>query len=239
MTYTEGTLLGGRIHYRQTASGHRSGLEPVLLAASIPARPGDRVIEAGTGAGAGLLCLGYRIDNLEGVGIERDPILAGLAGANFRANGKGGLSAIAADVARLPLNGGFDHGFANPPWRSPLDTASPDQARRAAHRAEAGLLAHWVTTLAGVVRPGGTLTFILPVSSLRDCLSAMERADCGACRVMPFWPRAGRAAKLIIVRSKKCDRGNLTLLSGLVIHDEHGFTHEADAILRGGAELVF
>jgi tRNA1Val (adenine37-N6)-methyltransferase len=52
MVTTEGHLLGGRIRYRQPDTGFRSGLEPVLLAASVPARPGEHVLEAGTGAGA-------------------------------------------------------------------------------------------------------------------------------------------------------------------------------------------
>ncbi|WBO57919.1 hypothetical protein GT370_11530 [Acidocella sp. MX-AZ03] len=46
-----GTLLGGRLAYRQLRAGHRSGFEPVLMAAFCPARPGVRVLELGTGAG--------------------------------------------------------------------------------------------------------------------------------------------------------------------------------------------
>jgi tRNA1(Val) A37 N6-methylase TrmN6 len=46
---TAGTLLGGRVSYRQFAAGHRSGFEPVFLAAAVPAQAGERVLEAGTG----------------------------------------------------------------------------------------------------------------------------------------------------------------------------------------------
>ncbi|MFT8614000.1 MAG: SAM-dependent methyltransferase, partial [Gluconobacter oxydans] len=37
----EGFLLGGRVRYDQFAKGYRPGLEPVLMAASLPARPGE------------------------------------------------------------------------------------------------------------------------------------------------------------------------------------------------------
>ena len=46
---THGHLLDGRVRYAQPAKGFRSGIEPVLLAASIPARAGQRVLEGGTG----------------------------------------------------------------------------------------------------------------------------------------------------------------------------------------------
>ncbi|MCW8307431.1 SAM-dependent methyltransferase [Acidiphilium sp. PA] len=237
MTYTAGTLLGGKLQYRQTARGHRSGLEPVLLAAMIPARAGQRVIEAGTGAGAGLLCLGYRVSGLEGIGIERDPGLAALAADNFRINAMTALHAVAADVIRLPISQPFDHAFANPPWRSLLDTPSPDAGRRTAHRAGGGLLADWAAALGTVVRFHGTLTFILPAGSIDQCLVAMTRAGFGACRIVPFWPRRGRAAKLVIIQSKKQARGPVTLQPGLILHDDNGFTPGAEAILRDGAGL--
>ena len=54
MEVTQGHLLGGRVRYAQPRSGFRSGIEPVLLAAAVPARPGERVLEAGSGAGAAL-----------------------------------------------------------------------------------------------------------------------------------------------------------------------------------------
>ena len=60
MDTTEGTLLGGRVRYAQPARGYRTGIEPVLLAAAVPAVPGQAVLEAGTGAGAALLCLAAR-----------------------------------------------------------------------------------------------------------------------------------------------------------------------------------
>ncbi len=90
METTDGYLLGGRVRYAQPKAGFRSGIEPVLLAAAIPARPGEHVLEAGTGAGAGLLCLAARVPGLTGVGIERDPGLTAIAAANGVANGFSG-----------------------------------------------------------------------------------------------------------------------------------------------------
>lgn len=238
MIVTEGTLLGGRLRYRQNAAGHRTGIEPVLLAATVPARPGERVIEAGTGAGAGLLCLGFRVPDIAGIGIERDPALAGLATVNFADNGFTRIGALAADIAHLPLGGGFDHAFANPPWHDPAGTASPDPGRRLAHRAPAGLLAIWIGALTTALRPRGSITLILPAASLSDACASLREARCGACRILPLWPRAGRAAKLVIVQARKGARGPDALLPGLTLHGEGGYTDDAEAILRHGTPLM-
>ncbi|HEY0436004.1 MAG TPA: methyltransferase, partial [Phenylobacterium sp.] len=49
---TEDAVLDGRVQLRQPARGYRAGLDAALLAAACDAAPGQRVIEAGCGAGA-------------------------------------------------------------------------------------------------------------------------------------------------------------------------------------------
>ncbi|HEY0053102.1 MAG TPA: methyltransferase, partial [Caulobacteraceae bacterium] len=48
-------LLDGRVRLTQPARGYRAGVDAALLAAACPAAPGERVVEAGCGAGAVLL----------------------------------------------------------------------------------------------------------------------------------------------------------------------------------------
>src|SRR5690348_11130011 len=115
---THGHLLGGRVRYAQPAQGFRSGLEPVLLAASVPARPGERVLEGGSGAGAALLCLAARVPGVQGVGIEQDTALCGLASDNTAANGFADLRFVRADMTAPPDLGAFDHACANPPYHA-------------------------------------------------------------------------------------------------------------------------
>lgn len=242
MNYTEDHLLDGRISYRQSARGHRTGIEPVLLAAAIPARAGQSVMEAGTGAGAALLCLAHRVPGVVGIGLEIDCGLAMLAAENFRRNRFTTLNAVAADLLRAPFAGArhqFDHVLANPPWHDADSTSSPDPARALAHRAPASLLTNWIAALATVLRPRGTISLILPAASLGVALSALLAARCGACHVLPLWPRQGRAAKLCILQSRKCARGADAIQSGLTLHAETGgYTPETDAILRRGGNLM-
>jgi tRNA1Val (adenine37-N6)-methyltransferase len=241
--HTQDRLLGGRVSYLQPATGFRSGIEPILLAAAIPARAGERVLEGGTGAGAALLCLAARVPDLSGLGVERDPCLVSLATRNAEANGAAGLAFFAADVTALPpgtplASGPFDHAFANPPYHAPEGTASPLAARVQAKRGEPGLLAAWARALAAPLRHRGTLTFILPAGSLPECLAAMTAAGCAAGAALPLWPKLGQPAKLLLVRGVKGGRAPLCILPGLVLHQADGaFTPPAEAILREGAPL--
>ena len=238
MDLTHGHLLGGRVRYAQPAGGYRSGIEPVLLAASVPARPNERVLEGGSGAGAALLCLAARIPGLTGVGVERDPALTALAAANAAANGAAGITFVAAALEAADLTGPFDHAMANPPYHAPGGTASPNRGREAAKRAQPDLLSAWGHGLGRTLRRHGTLTFILPAAMLTECLHAMHAAQCPTVAIQPLWPKIGRPAKLVLVRGQKLGRSRLRLLPGLVLHQPDGqFTPAADAILRGGAAL--
>ena len=236
---TEGTLLGGRLRHAQPRLGHRTGLEPVLLAASIPARPGQRVLEGGTGSGAALLCLAARIPGLAGLGLERDPGMAALARANIAANALSGLAVQAADLTAWAADAPFDHAFANPPWHEATATPSPDARKDAARRAAPSLIAAWAASLARALRPRGTLTLILGADHLATGLAALSAAGCGSPLLHPFWPKPGRPARLVLLRAVRGGRGPARLLPGLTLHQPDGrFTPEAEAILRDGAPLA-
>lgn len=235
---TQGSLLGGRVRYAQPRTGFRSGIEPVLLAACIPAQPGQRVIEAGTGAGAALLCLAARVRGIAGTGVERDPEMAALARANAAENGFDRLDFLTAAIEERRAAGPFDHAFANPPYHAPGSTPSPLAARESAKRAQDDTFTLWAASLAAVLRPRGTLTMIVPSGALSDCLRAMQDADCPVAMVLPLWPKPGREAKLLLLQGIRHGRRATRLRPGLVLHAEQGgFTPEADAVLRYGSAL--
>lgn len=238
-TLSTGHLLDGRIAYAQPRTGFRTGIEPVLLAAAVPARPAEQILEAGSGAGATLLCLAGRVPRIEGVGIERDPHLAALAERNLADNGlTSRFATVVADIATLPDIGAFDHACANPPWHDARGTASPVASRAAAKRADPGLLPLWAGQLARRLRRRGTLTLILAAGLLSEGLAALDAAECGSAALLPLWPKPGRPARLVLVQGIKGVAGPCRVLPGLTLHREAGgYTNAAEAILRHGAAL--
>ena len=239
ITITHGHLLAGRVAYAQPSTGFRSGIEPVLLAAAVPARPGDRVLEAGSGAGATLLCLTARVAGVQTTGIEKSEQLTALAKRNAEANGWPTICLITADIAEAAFADTFDHACANPPYHPSDGTASPDAARDAAKRGSPGLLAVWVRALSRPLRPRGTLTLILPTAALPRAVAALADSGCAPTALLPLWPKHGRPAKLMLLRSIKGGRSPFRVLPGLVLHTpEAGYTPEANAVLRDGAALA-
>lgn len=241
MNVTDGTLLGGRVIYRQPVTGHRSGIEPVLLAASVAARRGAHVLEGGSGAGAGLLCLAARVAGIIGIGVEIAAEPLACAEANAAANNAVNLRFVAGDLTDAALDLGqitqFDHAIANPPWH-PAGTASSDITRELARRAPKSVFANWATALASRVRHHGSLTMVLPAAALPEALAAITAAGCGSTHIFPLWPKPSAAAKLVLVRAVKNGRGPCRLLGGLVLHNPDGsFTSAAEAILRHGEAL--
>ncbi|MDE1905225.1 MAG: methyltransferase domain-containing protein [Rhodospirillales bacterium] len=233
-----GGLLGGRLSYRQLRSGHRTGFEPVLMAAMVPAKAGELVLEAGTGAGAALLCLAARVPDMCGVGVERGSTLAELAVQNFAENQFSGLSVVNGDATALPFAAQtFQHVMANPPWFGAENTPSPDAARALAHHAPQATLAAWIKEMLRLLRDKGTITLALPAAAYVEAVSLLRPA-CGGITLLPLWPRAGVRAKLILMQAQKASRTPDALLPGLVLHDENGITKEAEAVLREGAALA-
>ncbi len=235
---TQDTLLGGTVQLAQAGGGHRSGIEPILLAAFVPALPGQRVLEGGTGSGAALLCLARRVTGLSGVGVEHHPEMAALARANMAANGFADLSVLEGDLAEVAAEGAFDHAMANPPWHVPDQTLSPDPARALARHAKPGLMALWATRLGHALRHRGTLSFITSAGTLSECLAAFTAAGCGSHVILPLWPRVGRQPKLVLLQGVRGGRAPTRLLPGLVLHaPEGGYTEAADSVLRAGQAL--
>ena len=162
-------FLGGRLHLLQPRHGYRAGVDPVLLAASVPAQSGQTVLELGCGVGAAILCLSARIDGLRLTGVEKQPDIAELA----RRNGGDRLEVITADLRDMPLDlrqRQFDHVIANPPYFDrATGNAASDQGRETA-MGEATPLSIWLKVAAKRVAPKGYVTFIHHAERLGDLL---------------------------------------------------------------------
>jgi tRNA1(Val) A37 N6-methylase TrmN6 len=240
-TTTRDAFLGGRLTLEQPAAGFRAGLDSVMLAAAVLARPGEQVLELGSGVGAASLCLLTRVHGIHVTGIEMQADLAALASRNAAANSLDSRARFhAATVEQPPADlapQSFHHVMANPPFfvEGPADP-SPDPARRAAHSSDADLLSRWAATARRFLKPSGRYTVILPADRLPAQLAALDKGF-GGITVIPLWPDAATPAKRIIVSAKLGSRAPFALHPGLVLHHDGKNTQAAELILRGGEAL--
>lgn len=229
------TFLDGKVRVTQPQTGFRSGLDAVMLAAAVPATAGQSAMELGAGAGTASLCLAARVSGLMVTGIERDEGLVALARGNAAANGAG-CQFVAADIFALPseYKRDFDQVFANPPFHGE-GQVSPDAARAAALMDE-GRLSDWLKLGLQRTVSGGFFTAVLRADRLPEALAALPEKGVSA---FPLWPRAGEAARRVIVQARKGSRAPFSLLSGLILHaDDGSWTPEAQDVLRRGTALA-
>jgi tRNA1Val (adenine37-N6)-methyltransferase len=229
------SFLDGRVKIWQPEFGLRSGMDAVMLAAAVPARSGQSVLELGAGVGTASLCLLARVAGLAVTGVECDHDLASTAAANAAMNGSE-AKFIAADIFALPpeLKRDFDQVFANPPFHGE-GQVSPDE-RRAAALMDEGRLSDWLKLGLQRTVSGGFFTAILRADRLNEALGALPEK--GVC-VFPLWPHQGETPKRVIVQARKGSNAPFALLPGLVLHQPDGsWTPEADAVLRRGTALA-
>jgi tRNA1(Val) A37 N6-methylase TrmN6 len=244
MALTENRLLGGRVLLRQPAEGYRVAIDPVLLAASVPAESGELVLDLGCGVGAAALCLLTRVQGVGVTGLELQRPLVRLAGQNAALNGlQGRCTVMEGSLLQPPPRlspGMFHHVMANPPHLPAAAGRPPTDAMEAVAAVESDArLADWVRVAATMVRAKGTVTFVHRADRL-DALLAAMREHLGGIVVFPLWPGVGKPAVRVLVRARRNIAAPMVLAPGLLLHGHDGaFTPEAEAVLREAAPLLF
>ncbi len=242
---TRDGFLGGRVQVRQPRKGYRAGTDPVLLAAAIPAKTGESVLELGCGAGTAVLCLAARVPGLRLTGVEVQGDYAALARRNAAENGAD-LEVVKADLRDLPAElrqRCFDHVLMNPPYFDRRrGTAAADGGRDLALAGETPL-ADWLTAGSRRLAPGGTLTAICRAERLPELFRHLPESLGGA-RVLPLAARTGREADRVLLQAIKGARAQFRLLAPLILHsgaahqgDGDDYSATASAILRDAAAL--
>lgn len=232
-------------------SGHRSGLDALLLAASLQKDASGDIADLGAGTGAaGLAALNLN-SQLNLVAVEKNPELVELVQQSLllaaNTDLRDRIKILQADVTlsgvkRLEtgLNqDSMDHVIMNPPYNSASERVSPDPERAEAHTLGDGGLDPWLRTAAAITRPGGTLVLIYRTQNLGDVLACCQ-GRFGGLEILPVHSRADEASKRMIVRGTRSSRAPMSIVPGFTVHKADGsFTREAKAIFDGKARLAF
>lgn len=242
---TTDAFLGGRITLAQPRVGYRAGVDPVVLAAAVPASAGQRVLELGCGAGVAALCLAARVPGVKVTGVELQPAYAALARQNAQSNALP-VSVITADLRALPADLRqiqFDHVMMNPPYfERSSGTGSDDPGRDLAFGGDTPL-ADWISTGTKRVAPKGYLTLIQRMERLPEVLSALS-GRLGSVVLRPLAGRRGKPPERFLLQARRDGKAPFQMAPTLILHrgdshlaDAESYTPEVSAVLREAAAL--
>ncbi len=220
----------------QNKRGFRFGMDAVLLADFARIRPGDAVVDLGTGTGILPLLLIGRGKGRTFHALELQPEMADMAAHTMALNGLTDrvqvLCADAAKAAGILPPCSADAVICNPPYGAPGQTLhSPYEAvDRARHQAEDGLLG-WFRAAHRILRGKGSLSVIYPAPRLLELMDTMRAAHLTPKRFRLIYPRADAPANLALVEAVKDAKPLLHPMPPLIVYGQDGaWTEELQAI---------
>lgn len=233
------SLFSGNLVIYQAKKGYRFSLDAVLLAGLARIKPGDRVVDLGTGCGVVPLILAYRGLGQSFTGLEIQPELAELAKKNVESNGFSDRISIVEmdyrDVASHFPAEGFDIALSNPPYRK-VDSGriNPDRQRALARHELAGSISD-VFSAAGFLLPrGGRLAVIYPATRLDHLLVTANKYGFSAKELTIIHSEPGGPGRLAFIECRKGGGEELKVAPPFFIYRSDGTYSEAmQAIYEG------
>jgi tRNA1(Val) A37 N6-methylase TrmN6 len=237
--FTDDAFLGGDLQVLQPKGGYRAAMDAVLLAASISARPGQSVLDMGSGVGVVSMCVTHRLPGVKITGLEIQSELTDLASQNYQRNSLAGIEVIEGDVFDPPSEltpNSFDVVMTNPPFYDHGKGHSPPDESKTKSHMHSGpeAVKNWLEKSILFVKPLGIISMVFPASELATILAHLS-GPLGNIAIFPLWPGNGKAAKRVIISGQKGAAGQVRLLPGLKLHaPPERYSPEAEEVLRHG-----
>lgn len=225
----------GQIRADQPRVGYRAGTDAALLAASINAKDGSKILELGCGTGIVLLMADYRLKGGgEYAGLENN--LQMLELARFNTGKHENIEINEGTVAEIPKSWHlqFDQVITNPPYFENPDAVRMSTAKAPSFVSDTSL-EDWIGAMLKTLKPRGYGTIIYRADGLEKILHALH-GQAGQIRILSTHSYEDEPAKRVLVRFRKGVKSESAILPPLILHDRDGesrYTEKATQILCG------
>ncbi len=235
---TRDTFFNGKVTVKQEQVGYRFSIDAVILAHHVRPRPGERVVDLGTGCGIVPLIVAYRHPATHMFGIEIQKELADIADDNVRENGmQETVRIVHRDMQTIQpamFQGPVDIVVSNPPFHKAASGRINPNRQRAVARHEIRVTLLDVVKAAGdILKTAGLFVLVYTSERLPELVQHMR-----ACRIEPknvrfIHSRRDGESKLMMMEGIKQGRPGLKVGPPIVIYNEDGtYTKEvADMFL--------
>ena len=241
---------GGFFLVQPKGTGHRAGLDAMLLASLVPDEAKGELADFGAGAGAAGFAVANRVTGLKVTLVERSSDMVRFAQRSVDLQENQALSerltVIEADVSLAGAkrravglqDNYYDHVIMNPPFNDGAHRTTPDPLKAEAHAMDGPVFDTWIKSASAVARSGGQLSLISRPQSLTDILHACENRF-GAVHLTPVHPRSSEPANRILISAIKGSRAPLSVHPALFVHSEEGraFSPQVDDLCNGRSWL--
>jgi tRNA1Val (adenine37-N6)-methyltransferase len=235
---TVDSFFNGLVRVMQHRDGYRFSIDAVLLAHHAGPRPGETVVDLGTGCGIIPLILSFRHPDLRIFGIEVQEGLSGLAARNVAENRmEEKITILRRDLRGLEADltpGCADLVTSNPPFRKPRSgRINPDTERAVARHEIRVSLSELISAARRILKISGRFVAVYPADRTAELLSELRES-----RIEPKFLRTVHShlkteAKLVLVEGIKHARPGLKIAPPLAIYREDGaYTAEVEAMFR-------
>jgi tRNA1Val (adenine37-N6)-methyltransferase len=210
--------LEGRLRLIQSRAGYRFSIDAILLSEFVTIRPGDLVIDLGTGCGIIPLILLLTKPVGYALGLEIQEELVSQAVRNVLLNGMGHkMEIVLGDIKHPPVTGGSaDVVVCNPPYRKIRSgRINPDPRRAIARHELLASIDNILYTATYLLKKKGRCALIYPAVRLTDILVRLRRFNLEPKRVQLNYPGPESGAKLVLIEASSGGRPGLEVLPPL------------------------
>ena len=235
---TTDTIFNGHVRVRQPRDGYRYSTDTVLLACHLHPRPGDTVVDLGTGCGIIPLILAYRHPEIKIIGVEVQPELAEIAAANVADNSMADrINIICTDMKDFGRTGpgaAADVVVSNPPYRKTnAGRINPNRQRAIAKHEIKATLSDLMAAARRILRSGGKFISIYTADRMTELIVLM--------RSLKIEPKVFRMihadlkaeAKMMLIEGIKDGRPGSKIAPPLIVHRQDGsYTREVQEMFQ-------
>ena len=216
-------FMDGRLRLIQPRKGYRFSIDAVLLSEFVSIKPGDIIVDLGTGCGIIPLVILMRRRVGYAYGLEIQPMLANQAVRNAALNGfEKKMGVILGDIRHPPfMRASADVVICNPPYRRrEAGRINLDPQRAIARHEIRASLDDILDTARRLLKPKGRLAMVYPASRLVDIIVRLRSFNLEPKRVQVIYPDIKSEAKLVLIEAAAKGHGGLKLLEPLIDQGE-------------------
>jgi len=220
---TADTFFNGRIKVKQSQTGYRFSIDPIILAHHVKPSPGDTVIDFGTGCGIIPLILAYQHPEINIWGIEIQSDLADIAKLNIKENGlTDRINILYSDIRTLTNNmisKPVNIIVTNPPYRKiNSGRINPDNEKAIARHEIKITLTQIIEKASSMLDISGRFVLIYLAERLTDILTKMRTNNIEPKYIRMIHSRQDTEAKLVLIEGIKGAHPGGRIDSPLIIY---------------------